>query len=217
VSFLNYKVSLLICAAGAFLASLSAGQHRFQHYELTPRARLPSRVPIVASVAITGNETRNSTLPVPVPKERPAQAYNRSNGLDPIISEASRRFVVPEEWIRSVIQIESGGRTMVAGKPLTSTAGAIGVMQLMAETYNDMRLRHGLGPDPSDVRDNILAGTAYLRELYERYGYPSLFAAYNAGPARLEHYLRNGAPLPLETVEYMQLVTQERLGILNPD
>jgi hypothetical protein len=217
VFFANYKVPLLICAAGAFHASLSTGQTRFHHYELTPHAQLPSGLPVIESVAITGNEVRNSVLPAPIPKERPAQTHNLANRLDPIIGEASRRFVVPEEWIRSVIQIESGGRTMVAGKPLTSTAGAIGVMQLMNETYNDMRRRHGLGSDPSDVRDNILAGTAYLRELYERYGYPSLFAAYNAGPTRMEHHLTNGVPLPLETIEYMQLVTHDRRGIRNPD
>ncbi len=116
-----------------------------------------------------------------------------------------------------MIRIESGGRTIAMGQPLISSAGAIGVMQLMAKTYNDMRLRHGLGSDPSDVRDDVLAGTAYLRELYERYGYPSLFAAYNAGPARLEQHLRDGAPLPLETIAYLQLATHDRRETRSPD
>jgi soluble lytic murein transglycosylase-like protein len=132
---------------------------------------------------MTVSEAPVRALAVPIPKERLTQARDLANALDPIISEASQRFAIPEEWIRSVIRIESGGRTIAMGQPLISSAGAIGVMQLMAKTYNDLRLRHGLGSDTSDLRDNVLAGTAFLRELYKRYGYPSLFAAYKAGPA----------------------------------
>ena len=51
-----------------------------------------------------------------------------------------------------------------------------------------MSEQHDLGPDPYNVRDNILAGTAYLRELYTRFGYPRLFAAYNAGPDNLRRF-----------------------------
>jgi len=97
------------------------------------------------------------------------------------------------------------------GRPLASSAGAIGIMQLMRNTYIEMSSRYGLGSDPSDVHDNVFAGTAYLRELYKRYGYPSLFGAYNAGPARMENYLMEGAPLPSETITYIKLVTR-RIG-----
>ena len=76
------------------------------------------------------------------------------------IEEASRRFGVSEDWIRRVMQAESGGRTMLAGKPITSRAGAMGLMQLMPGTWAEMRRAHGLGPDPHDPRANILAGTA---------------------------------------------------------
>ncbi|GLS35130.1 hypothetical protein GCM10010869_07180 [Mesorhizobium tianshanense] len=53
----------------------------------------------------------------------------------------------------------------------------------MLNTRREMR---GLtvGPDPHDPRDNILAGAAYLRAMQDRYGFPGLFAAYNAGPER---------------------------------
>jgi soluble lytic murein transglycosylase-like protein len=47
-----------------------------------------------------------------------------------------------------------------------------------------MRGRLGLGTNPHDPRDNILAGTLYLRLMYDRFGYPGLFGAYNAGPGR---------------------------------
>ena len=69
-----------------------------------------------------------------------------------------------------------------------------------------MRARQQLGPDPHDPRDNILAGTAYLRVMYDRFGYPGLFAAYNAGPARYAAHLERGRPLPAETVAYLARV-----------
>src|SRR5689334_4817366 len=125
------------------------------------------------------------------------------NRWQPFIHEASLRFSVPENWIRAVIRIESGGRTTLLGRPITSGAGAMGVMQLMRDTYNEMRDQHDLGSNPYNVRDNILAGTAYLRVLYDHYGYPFLFAAYNAGPGRLEDHLRHGHQLPAETRAYI--------------
>lgn len=124
------------------------------------------------------------------------------------IAEASRRFGVPEAWIRAVMQAESGGRTMLDGRPITSRAGAMGLMQVMPDTYDGMRRAHGLGADPHDPRDNILAGTAYLRAMYDRYGFPGLFAAYNAGPERYDDYLRQGRPLPVETRAYLATIAQ---------
>ena len=132
----------------------------------------------------------------------PAQLIDR---WQPFIKEASIRFSIPEKWIRTVIQIESGGRTMLWGRPITSGAGAMGVMQLMHDTYDEMSTRNGLGSDPYNVHDNIIAGTAYLRELYNRYGYPRLFAAYNAGPGVLEAHMQHGAKLPVETKNYIRL------------
>jgi soluble lytic murein transglycosylase-like protein len=106
--------------------------------------------------------------------------------------EASGRFGVPESWIRRVIRAESGGRTMMNGRPIVSHAGAMGLMQLMPGTWREMRAALRLGHDPHYPRDNILAGTAYLRAMYERFGYPGLFGAYNAGPARFAEHLRTG-------------------------
>ena len=119
------------------------------------------------------------------------------------ITEASRRFGIAEDWIRRVIRAESGGRTTLRGRPIVSRAGAMGLMQLMPDTWRELRLRLGLGADPHDPRDNILAGTAYLRAMYDRFGYPGLFAAYNAGPARYSEHLATGRRLPAETVAYV--------------
>ena len=119
------------------------------------------------------------------------------------IGEASARFGVPEAWIRRVMGAESGGRTLLNGRPIVSRAGAMGLMQLMPGTWQEMRALLGLGADPYDPHDNILAGAAYLRAMYDRFGYPGVFAAYNAGPARYSAWLTAGRRLPSETVAYV--------------
>lgn len=121
----------------------------------------------------------------------------------PFIAEASQRFGVPQAWIAAVMQAESAGQTHLHGRPITSHAGAMGLMQLMPGTWAAMRKEHGLGRNPHDPRDNILAGTAYLRAMYDRFGYPGLFAAYNAGPGRYAEHLRTGRPLAEETRGYI--------------
>jgi soluble lytic murein transglycosylase-like protein len=132
----------------------------------------------------------------------------RMQRWEPLIAEASQRFNVPETWIRSVMQAESGGRTMLGeNRPITSGAGAMGLMQLMPSTWRDMRADHRLGPDPYAPRDNIFAGAAYLHWLNAKYGYPALFAAYNDGPGNLEARLLDAGLLPAETRSYLTRVT----------
>jgi hypothetical protein len=107
---------------------------------------------------------------------------------------------------------ESGGRTSRDGRPIVSRAGAMGLMQLMPGTWAEIRARLGLGPDPHDPRDNIDAGTFYLRQMYDRFGYPGLFAAYNAGPARYDAHLRHFRVLPAETRAYVASIAAVRTG-----
>jgi soluble lytic murein transglycosylase-like protein len=126
----------------------------------------------------------------------------------PWIAQAAARFSIPQAWIEAVMAAESGGRTHLNGAPITSRAGAMGLMQLMPETYAQMARRHGLGSDPYDPRDNILAGAAYLSAMRARFGYPGLFGAYNAGPARFEAHLRTGAALPAETRAYIRALAR---------
>ncbi len=125
----------------------------------------------------------------------------------PFIADASKRFGVPAAWIRAVMRTESGGRTMLAeNQPITSNAGAMGLMQLMPGTYKEMRKRYGLGSNPYDPHDNILAGAAYLSWLRERFGYPQIFAAYNAGPGRVNDHIHHGKVLPDETRHYVERI-----------
>ncbi|QGM99997.1 lytic transglycosylase domain-containing protein (plasmid) [Methylocystis parvus] len=111
--------------------------------------------------------------------------------------EGSRRYNIPVAWLHAVMQAESGGDA-----DAVSDKGAVGLMQLMPKTYTELQAKLGLGPNPFEPRDNILAGAAYLSELYGRYGANGFLAAYNAGPGRYEAHLR-GRPLPLETTDYV--------------
>lgn len=121
----------------------------------------------------------------------------------PYIDEASARFGIPTSWIERVMRAESKGLTALNGRPIRSRAGAMGLMQLMPATWTEMRARLGLGSNPDDPRDNILAGTCFLRLMYDRFGYPGLFGAYNAGPGAYAAYLAGKRRLPDETAAYL--------------
>ncbi|PPQ19465.1 lytic transglycosylase domain-containing protein [Bradyrhizobium sp. AC87j1] len=120
-----------------------------------------------------------------------------SNPFAGVVDEAAKRFSIPVNWIVSVLSIESAGDVHAR-----SPKGAMGLMQMMPATWAELRERYNLGNDPYDPHDNILAGTAYLRELLDRYGSPGVFAAYNAGPSRYEEHLAGGS-LPDETRAYV--------------
>ena len=126
--------------------------------------------------------------------------------LDRNIVEASARFGIPRQWIRRVIRAESDGQTMLQGRPIVSRAGAMGLMQLMPGTWLEMRSVLRLGSDPFNPHDNIIAGSAYLKSMYDRFGYPGLFAAYNAGPTRYAAFLSGAGTLPAETRAYVASV-----------
>lgn len=144
----------------------------------------------VRSPATSSPQMRSSTPPGP-----PGDPWG------PWIREASARFDVPEAWIREVMRQESGGRPGV-----TSSAGAMGLMQVMPATYRELQARHGLGNDPYHPYDSLMAGTAYIRQMYDLFGSPAFLAAYNAGPGRLEGFLYNRRGLPAETRNYVARV-----------
>ena len=126
------------------------------------------------------------------------ERINNTGSLSELITEAARRFGVPARWIRAVIQVESGNNP-----DAISPKGALGLMQLMPATYAAMRMEYHLGADPFAPRDNIIAGTAYLRAMYDRFGPDGFLAAYNCGPACYDEHLIAGAPLPAETQIYV--------------
>ncbi|WP_407190078.1 lytic transglycosylase domain-containing protein [Bradyrhizobium centrosematis] len=131
----------------------------------------------------------------------PVQRQQASDRYATHVAEAARRFGIPVAWIRAVMRVESDGH-----RRAVSPKGALGLMQLMPKTWAEMRVRYGLGRDPFDPHDNILAGAAFLRELLDRYGSPGFLAAYNAGPGRYEDFRDRHRPLPAETIAYVAAI-----------
>jgi soluble lytic murein transglycosylase-like protein len=142
--------------------------------------------------------TSMTALAQPAPPSVPVQSHAGDSPFADFIVEASRRFGIPTTWIRAVMQAESGGDARAV-----SPKGAMGLMQIMPGTWADLRARYHLGADPFDANDNILAGVAFLRELYDRYGAPGFLAAYQAGPRRYEDHLTTGRALPPNTRAYV--------------
>lgn len=130
-----------------------------------------------------------------------------SRDIAPFVQEASDRTGVPVAVIWAVIGTESAGELRA-----TSPKGAAGLMQLMPKTWSMLRNELGLGADIFDPHDNIIAGTYYLRYLYDQYGWEGMFAAYNAGPGRYESHRDRGQALPVETHAYVSRISEKLSG-----
>jgi hypothetical protein len=170
----------------------------------------------LAMLALLGacSQTKTASItPYYPPPHRDFKAPGpASDPWGPYIVEAARKYDVPERWVREVMKAESGGRLYENGTLITSAPGAMGLMQVMPGTYTELRGRYNLGDDPYEPHDNIMAGTAYLREMYDVYGAPGFLAAYNAGPGRLEDYILRNKELPLETRRYVAKIGPNILG-----
>lgn len=196
VSGLFSKFALL--SAVTIAAFFALPFHNAHHLPPLHGVQFEIRVPRV-SVALD-----ESNVPSIFEQEMAMSPKELLDRWKPFVQEASRRFHMPVSWIRAVISRESGGRTMEAqNAPITSDAGAVGVMQVMPQTYDEMRAQYDLGDNPADPHDNIIAGTAYLKWLYKRYGFPDMFAAYNDGPGNFDKYRAGGRSLPDETRAYL--------------
>jgi soluble lytic murein transglycosylase-like protein len=192
---------------GPLIKKSSAGLQRKRNVRELPRsiARLWSLraiARIIVAIALIVSQIAVSTVFVP---SAIAQIATRSESVDrfaKFIDEACDRFAVPAHWVRAVMQVESSGDAHAI-----SSRGAMGLMQLMPSAWVELSVRYGLGLDPFDPRDNILAGTAYLREMHDRFGSAGFLAAYHAGPTRYEQHLATGQPLRPETIAYIASVT----------
>jgi len=119
--------------------------------------------------------------------------------LDQVVNEASSRYQLDPDLVNSVIKAESGFNSRAV-----SPKGAQGLMQLMPGTASDLGV-----PNAFDPRANVDGGARYLRELLERYNFDLVkaLAAYNAGPARVEHF--GGVPPFYETHAYVARIVKD--------
>ncbi len=166
------------------------------------RAAPPTRIGRTAALLLLSGLATNAVASADeaahaAPAEHPAP----NASITAAIAEASQRYGVPERWLRAIMRVESRGAVRAK-----SRKGAMGLMQIMPETWAYLRARHGFGPNPYDPRENVLAGAAYVREMRDRYGAPGFLAAYNAGPGRYEEFLSNGRSLPAETQNYVEML-----------
>jgi soluble lytic murein transglycosylase-like protein len=121
------------------------------------------------------------------------------------VTLAARRYGVPADLAVRLARQESGLRQYRSdGRLVVSSAGAIGVMQLMPATAAE------LGVDPYDEDQNIEGGIRYLRQMFDRFGdWKTAVAAYNAGPGRISKVLKQQSSLPAETANYVVAVMGE--------
>ena len=117
-----------------------------------------------------------------------------------VVREARRHDLDPA-LVLAVIQVESGGYYHAI-----SHVGAMGLMQLLPRTAREMADELGLewhGPDSLfDPVVNVQLGTAYIKQLADRYGDVSTaLAAYNWGPTRIDRRIRTGSGVPSIYIE----------------
>jgi soluble lytic murein transglycosylase-like protein len=142
----------------------------------------------------------DSTMPVYTVANAPAYRVTRDSAtaerFDELVQEHATRQSLRPELVRAVIQVESGFDPRA-----TSSKGAMGLMQLMPDTARLLGVR-----DAYDPAENIRGGTAYLRQLLNRYGNDEqlALAAYNAGPGAVDRF--DGIPPYRETREYVRKV-----------
>jgi len=112
------------------------------------------------------------------------------------VHKAAVKYDLEPELIKAVIKTESNGNHRAV-----SRKGAMGLMQLMPSTANDLNVSNPFNPE-----ENIEGGARYLKQLIERFnGNLTLaLAAYNSGPKTVEKY--GAVPPILETREYVKKV-----------
>ena len=155
---------------------------------------------------------RPSAEPPPIARESQSETSGRAEGFrtthivvptptltpyDPLIEQYATRSEVPVELVRAVVAVESGSNPTAR-----SSAGAMGLMQLMPETAAELGVT-----DPYDPADNLRGGITYLKQLLDQFGGNEeiALAAYNAGPSAVERYGNRVPPFP-ETRDYVRKV-----------
>lgn len=135
------------------------------------------------------------------------------SAVQDMIVAAALKYGNPPELVLRQAQRESGTRqTDAAGNIIRSSAGALGIMQLMPATARE------LGVDPYDLAQNIDGGARYLKQMFTIFkSWPLAFAAYNAGPGNMGKVIRGEMKLPSETAAYVQYIMGAPLNLGPPE
>lgn len=125
--------------------------------------------------------------------------------IDSFIQQAAASTGLSPALLKAVATVESGGNPAAV-----SSAGAIGVMQLMPQTADS------LGVDPYNAGQNIMGGAEYLKSLLDTFhgDLPLAVAAYNAGPGAVDHF--GGIPPYQQTQQYVQKVIGAYQSLTSP-
>lgn len=167
-----------------------------------PLKTVSDAIPLKRSIFIESPRKFHEIEISPETKSQPI-SLNYGDSLDKkitsqygrLIAMAARETDVDSSLIHSVIKVESSGNARAE-----SHAGARGLMQLIDSTAKQYGVKRVFDP-----KENIMAGSRYLRDLIDRFGDTSLaLAAYNAGPANVDKY--GGIPPFKETQNYVQRV-----------
>ncbi len=159
---------------------------------------------VVPTEQITGFEAEDyAPPPAPPPAAAPPPPAGDLNSL---VDKAAREHGLRPELVQSVIAAESGYNPAAI-----SPKGALGLMQLMPATARDLQVAN-----PLDAAQNVEGGTAYLRQLLDRYAsfenqLERAVAAYNAGPAKVDRY--GGLPPYRETIDFVSRVSSQLLRL----
>jgi len=145
-----------------------------------------------------GTETRTFSVPgaESVRSTRRVEVGYKAE-YDELINSAAKGANLRPDLVRAVIQVESGFNPRAR-----SSKGAMGLMQLMPATAASLGVQNPYNPE-----ENIRGGTAYLRQLLDKYGNNEelALAAYNAGPDAVDRYGYQVPPYR-ETREYVSKV-----------
>ena len=208
--------------AFAASATLSAGEYAVlttgfrlraeRHETVDDRVRLIDKdggvIELPASSVVRFEEEDFVPVAVEEPAPEKAPDYSRE-GLDNLVTQLGRQLQLHPALVHSVIEAESNYNPNAV-----SSKGAVGLMQLMPETARELAVE-----DRRDPRQNVRGGTAYLKQLLDRYAGSSdqllkALAAYNAGPGKVDYY--NGMPPYDETRAFVGRVIRRFLQLTEP-